>query len=214
MSWGYILTGAVIGVGAVAAAPFTGGGSVLGASTLIASLSGAGTIATAVGTSALGATGGAFLADSENAEQENITQDKIVEDKAKDSVKLEKLVKGLNSSLEKLKSHDEHFKAIIALEAVGVSCATCDGDFSEKEKRGIGKFVKGMLAQNIPKGIKEKIQSVYDNPLNINEAFKLAQDSGLELKEFDEVIQFTMKIDGVTKKEKIFFKAWKQLRTA
>ncbi|MCD5380522.1 DUF533 domain-containing protein [Candidatus Gracilibacteria bacterium] len=212
MSWGYILTGAVIGIGGVAAAPFTGGGSVLGATTLIASLSGAGTIATAVGTGVLGATGGAFLADSENTEQNNSTQDKTVEDKAKDSVKLEKLVKGLNSSLEKLESHDEHFKAIIALEAVGVSCATCDGSFSEKEKREISKFVKGMLDQKIPEDVKEKIQSVYDNPLNINEAFKLAQDSGLELEAFDDVILYTMKIDGVTEKELNFFHAWQELR--
>ena len=35
-----IILGAAIGVGAIAAAPFTGGGSVLGAATLAVSLSG------------------------------------------------------------------------------------------------------------------------------------------------------------------------------
>ena len=43
MSLGHVLMGAVIGVGAVAAAPFTGGGSLLGAATLAGSLSGVGT---------------------------------------------------------------------------------------------------------------------------------------------------------------------------
>lgn len=38
-----IILGAILGVGAVAAAPFTGGGSVLGAATLAGSLSGLGT---------------------------------------------------------------------------------------------------------------------------------------------------------------------------
>ena len=38
-----IILGAILGVGAVAAAPFIGGGSVLGAATLAASLSGFGT---------------------------------------------------------------------------------------------------------------------------------------------------------------------------
>ncbi len=42
--WGKILAGAAVGVGAVAAAPFTGGGSLLGGASLIASLTGAGTI--------------------------------------------------------------------------------------------------------------------------------------------------------------------------
>lgn len=47
--WGKVLAGVAVGVGAVAAAPFTGGGSLLGGASLIASLSGAGTIAAAVG---------------------------------------------------------------------------------------------------------------------------------------------------------------------
>ncbi len=47
--WGKILAGAAVGVGAVAAAPFTGGGSLLGAATLASSLAGAGTVAAAAG---------------------------------------------------------------------------------------------------------------------------------------------------------------------
>ena len=38
-----IILGAMLGVGAIAAAPFTGGGSVLGVATLAGSLSGLGT---------------------------------------------------------------------------------------------------------------------------------------------------------------------------
>ena len=44
-----ILGFAALGVGAVAAAPFTGGGSLLGAASLAGSLAGAGTIATTAG---------------------------------------------------------------------------------------------------------------------------------------------------------------------
>ncbi len=43
MGMGRIVLGALIGVGAVAAAPFTGGGSILGTATLSASLAGIGT---------------------------------------------------------------------------------------------------------------------------------------------------------------------------
>ena len=44
MSFWKILGGAVLGVGAIAAAPFTGGGSILGAATLASSLAGVGIV--------------------------------------------------------------------------------------------------------------------------------------------------------------------------
>ena len=50
-----ILLGAALGIGVVAAAPFTGGGSVLGAATLAGSLSGIGTGLAAVTAGIVGA---------------------------------------------------------------------------------------------------------------------------------------------------------------
>ncbi len=50
-----ILLGAALGVGAIAAVPFTGGGSVLGAATLVGSLSGVGTGLAAVTAGIVGA---------------------------------------------------------------------------------------------------------------------------------------------------------------
>ena len=50
-----ILFGAAVGIGAVAAAPFTGGGSVLGAATLAGSLSGIGTGIAAITAGVVGA---------------------------------------------------------------------------------------------------------------------------------------------------------------
>ncbi|MGL6001903.1 MAG: hypothetical protein ACRCZ4_07380, partial [Plesiomonas sp.] len=121
--WGKILTGIAVGVGAVAAAPFTGGGSLLGGVSLIASLSGAGTIATAVGAGAVGGLVGAAVADSDEEEVKQAKEKGRAEGRAESAVQMEKLLNKLSQALEKLKSHDEHFKAIIAMEAVGVSCA-------------------------------------------------------------------------------------------
>lgn len=50
-----ILLGATLGVGAIAAAPFTGGGSLLGAATLAGSLSGIGTGLAAITAGIVGA---------------------------------------------------------------------------------------------------------------------------------------------------------------
>ena len=215
MGWGKILTGAVIGVGAVAAAPFTGGGSLLGGASLLASLAGAGTIAAAAGAGLAGAAVGAAISESEEEEKEKARNEGRAEGKAEAAIETKNLEAKLMSALEKLKSHDKHFKAIIALEAVGVSCAACDGDFSEQEKEEIGEFVKGMMAQTIPDDVKEKIQKIYDSPPNIKEAFSLAKDSGIPLDIYEDMIKFVMEIDGVIKKEEVaFIRAWEQLKAA
>ena len=60
-----IILGAVLGVGAVAAAPFTGGGSVLGAATLAGSLSGLGTGLAAATAGVVGAALADGMADEE-----------------------------------------------------------------------------------------------------------------------------------------------------
>lgn len=212
--WGKILAGVAVGVGAVAAAPFTGGGSLVGGATLLSSLAGAGTIAAATGAGLTGAAVGAAMADSEEKEKENLKDEGRAEGKAEALVEMSKLENTLVSALKKLKSHDEHFKAIIALEAVGVSCAACDGDFSENEKEEIGEFVKGMLAQSIPDDVKNKIQTIYDNPPTVKEAFVLAQHSGIALDVYEDLIQFVMEIDGIKEEEKVFVQAWSQLKVA
>ncbi|MGL4764784.1 MAG: hypothetical protein ACRC2N_07120 [Aeromonas sp.] len=212
--WGKILAGVAVGIGAVAAAPFTGGGSLLGGASLIASLSGAGTIAAAVGAGAVGGVVGAAVADSDEKEKSEIKKQGIAEGRAENSLQITQLANKLSQALEQLKSHDEHFKAIIAMEAVGVSCAACDGNFSEVEKVEIGEFVKGMISQNIPKDVKEKIQSIYDNPPTVREAFLLAKNTGMPLEIYDDLIKFVMEIDGVQPEEIVFVQAWNQLKAA
>jgi hypothetical protein len=216
--WGKILAGIAVGVGAVAAAPFTGGGSLVGGATLLSSLAGAGTIAAAAGAGLTGAAVGAVMADSEEKEKEDIKNigksEGKAEGKAENLLEIKKLEKKLSEAFEHLKSHDAHFKAIIALEAVGVACAACDGDFSDDEKEEIGEFVKGMLAQSIPEDVKARIQSIYDNPPTVKEAYQLAESSGVSLDVYEDLIQFVMQIDGTKEEEKVFVQAWSQLKAA
>ncbi len=212
--WGKILAGVAIGVGAVAAAPFTGGGSLLGGASALASLAGAGTIAAATGAGLTGAVVGAVMADSDEKEKENIKNEGKAEGKAESLLEVGELEEKLLEALKNLKSHDAHFKAIIALEAVGVACAACDGDFSDNEKEEIGEFVKGMLAQGIPEDVKQKIQFIYDNPPTVKEAYILAEASGVSLDVYEDLIQFVMQIDGIKEEERIFVQAWSQLKAA
>lgn len=216
--WGKILAGVAVGVGAVAAAPFTGGGSLLGGASLIASLTGAGTIAAATGAGLAGGLLGATLAVADEEKKEEIKKKGITEGKilgkAETQVEIDKLENKLKEALTHLKSHDAHFKALIALEAVGVACAACDGDFSENEKAEIGEFVSGMLSQSIPENIKKKIQYIYDNPPTVEEAFILAQESDVEIDLYEDLIKFVMQVDGVKPEEEVFVHAWDQLKKA
>jgi hypothetical protein len=212
--WGKILAGVAVGIGAVAAAPFTGGGSLVGGATLLSSLAGAGTIAAATGAGLTGAAVGAAMADSEEKEKEDMKKQGKAEGKAESLLEIEKLEKKLIEALTNLKSHGAHFKAIIALEAVGVACAACDGDFSDNEKEEIGEFVKGMLAQSIPEDVKARIQSIYDNPPTVKEAYLLAEASGVSLDVYEDLIQFVMQIDGIKEEERVFVQAWSQLKAA
>nr|CAA6828434.1 MAG: Unknown protein [uncultured Thiotrichaceae bacterium] len=212
--WGKILAGAAVGVGAVAAAPFTGGGSLLGGASVIASLTGAGAVAAAVGAGTVGGVVGAAMAESDENEKEQLKEQGRAQGIAENKLQIEKLASKLSLALERLKSHDEHFKAIIAMEAVGVSCAVCDGDFSDNEREEIGEFVKGMIAQNIPMDVKEKIQSIYDNPPTVEEAFLLAKDSGMSPDVYEDLIRFVMDIDGIKPEEEVFVQAWNQLKAA
>lgn len=147
-------------------------------------------------------------------DEEKAKDEGRAEGKAEVKVVMEKLEEKLLHSLKILETHDEHFQAIIALEAVGVACAACDGDFSNNEKEEIGEFVKGMMAQSIPDKVKVKIQSVYDNPPTVEEAFKFAEESGIEIEVYEELVQFVMKIDGIKPEEEAFTHAWNQLKEA
>jgi len=212
--WGKILAGVAVGVGAVAAAPFTGGGSILAGATAMSSLAGAGTIAAAAGAGAVGAATGAAFAEAESDKRKAVRAEGKAEGMAVAHQQIEDLENKLTQALHHLKSSDKHFKAMIALEAVGVACAACDDDFSDAERDEIGEFVKGMLAQEIPESIKTRIQDIYDNPPTVREAFALADGSGVELSLFEELIKFVMEIDGITHEEQAFVHAWNQLKAA
>lgn len=163
----------------------------------------------------VGAAAGAAIAENEEDEKKAIRDEGKSEGKAENFLQIEMLEKQLSGALGKLKSHDEHFKAIIAMEAVGVSCAACDGEFSDQEREEIGEFVKGMIAQNVPADVKEKLQSIYDNPPTIAESFELAKESGVPLETYEDLIRFVMEIDGIIHpEEEAFVQAWNQLKAA
>jgi uncharacterized membrane protein YebE (DUF533 family) len=115
-------------------------------------------------------------------------------------------------AFNKLRENEDYFNSIYAMVAVAVACANCEGKISIEERDEIEQFINGLSSIRHPDHVKEKIQSLYEKPLNIREAFDKAKKSNLEISIFDEIINLVMHADG--KNKDAFVQAWTQLRAA
>jgi hypothetical protein len=209
-----VLGGAAIGVGAIAAAPFTGGGSLVGGASLLGSLAGVGTIAAAVGAGVAGAVVAANLDGDEEARKAGF-DDGVKHVKAEQLAEISMLKERLEKAMDSLKAAGAHFNAIVALNAVAVATAQCDGDITPDERANIELFINGLAAGAIPEAIKAKIESLYQQPPTVTEAFELAKKSGMSLSIFDEIINLVVfSDDTVHPREAAFMQAWNSLKTA
>lgn len=198
MGWGKVLGLAALGVGAVAAAPFTGGGSILAATGAAASLAGAGTAAAAVGAGAAGAYVGKKLSDMDEDE------------KRAQETKVAEYNQRAQKSEAALKEHEKHTNLILALSALGCAMANADGEISPEEIVELNEFVGGISSQEYPKHIIEQIEDMISNPPTFNEAMEhLTKVDSIEYPELRNFLVMVMESDGVKhKKEEIFLKAF------
>lgn len=200
MGFGKMLGLAGLGIAAVAAAPFTGGGSILAATGAAASLAGAGTVAAAAGAAAVGATAGAVLSRKEE-EEEREKRREIAEANLK-AEKAESVVK----------AHEEHSNLILALTALGVAMANADGNISEDEIAELNEFVGGISSDAYPQHIIDEINRLIENPPTFNEAMKyLEKVNAVEYNEIRNILVLVMEADGkVENEERGFLYAFDQ----
>lgn len=205
MGLGKVLGLAALGVGAIAAAPFTGGGSILGAATIGASLAGAGTIAAAAGAGAAGAAVGIALSRKEE-EEDRIKNAKIAEL----NQKAEKLEQEIKKAIEQFKGDKEYFNYIIAATAIGMSVANADGEISEEELTEINEFVGGIASSEYPTFVKNAINRLTDNPPSFNEAMQyLEKVNKSNYESIRSLIEIVIEADGyIHEKEKAFLAAF------
>ncbi len=198
MGWGKILGLAALGVGAVAAAPFTGGGSLLGAATLAGSLGTAGAVAGAAGAGAAGAYAGKKLSDMDENEKKE-QESKIAEYNQK-----------AQKAEAALKEHEKHTNLILALSALGCAMANADGDISPEEIIELNEFVGGISSQGYPTHIVEQIEDMISNPPTFNEAMAhLSKVDSIEYPDLRNFLVMIMESDDVShKKEEAFLKAF------
>ena len=202
MSFWNILGGAALGVVAIAALPIAGP---VGAVACVGSgLAAAGT----------GAVAGAVKNELDKDDKKATYEEGKNKGKAESAAEIDELKNELSNAFNKLETMDEYWNALIAMTAVGVAVAECDGDFSDNEREEISTFVHGMMASSdVPDKVKSKLDDIYNNPPQMVVAFKLAKESKIDMEVFDDIIYIVMHADGVKKEEEAFVNSWKTLKS-
>lgn len=202
MSFWKVLGGAAAGVACVVALPIAGP---VGAVTAIGA-------AVAAGTGA--AAGGIASAVDDSEEQAERRGEKKAT--ARYEQKYDKLASAFEDAKKRLDETDDYFNLLIAMEAVGLACAACDGEVAPEERQEIDEFIAGVASSELPSHVKEKIEDIANNPPSVTTAFELAKRVGLDSYElFDEIIEVVMHADGrIHQDEKAFQNAWNELVAA
>jgi uncharacterized membrane protein YebE (DUF533 family) len=165
MSTGKIIGGVLIGVGAIAAAPFTGGGSLFAAGvSLSAALGGSAAIGAAVGAGALGGAAGAGIAYKEKQDNR----------KANDNHFKEGMKSGSNRTKQKfstiLKTQKERDKLMLLSIKIGVYVSKIDGHIDPRELAEIEKLSL-FINHNptTPEFIKKEVQKIIKSDISFKE---------------------------------------------
>ena len=128
---------------------------------------------------------------------------------------IDALKKELSTAFDNLSSMDEYWDAIVAIEAVAVSSASSDKDFSDAERKTIKEFVQKINPnKEVPSEVQEKIEALYANPLPLNKAFLLAKETKVEMSVFEDILEVVMHTDGVKFEEKVVLHAWHAFKEA
>ena len=147
---GKILVGAFIGVGAIAAAPFTGGGSVLAGASLASSLLGAGGVA-AIASIAGGAAGAAVQKAEDNSKEKDVRN-------AKTSSFEDGMKEGKKETVEEIMKFADFYLATTAL---SYYFARCDGEISEEEELEIEHDLDAIIKNiDIPAPVRQKLLEI------------------------------------------------------
>jgi hypothetical protein len=197
----YATGGLVVGVAAVAAAPFTGGGSILGVTTLATSLAGTAAVAGAATAGVAGASAGFYAARREDEESENLKTEL-----SKQAIKVDELTNKVMKASETFQGDREYFNYIIGLTAIGLAMANVDGNIADEELCEIQEFIGGIANSNYPEWVKNAIDYLGENPPNLMTAMQyIAKINPSNYDSIRALMELVMLADGVEHPREIAF---------
>lgn len=190
---GKCVLGATIGVVAIAAVPFTGGGSLLGGASLAASLTGAGAVAGIAGVA--GAAGGAAIQGVEDVKKAKQIKE------AKRYAFLDGINKGKEMTVEQIQKFADF---CLATTALSFWIARCDGEVDEKEMLEL-QFDLDSIKKNmdLPDAIKNELAKISVNEkISFDDVKKYLDKVSVEtLKELEADIEEIVLANGEISKE-------------
>ncbi|MGL5675855.1 MAG: TerB family tellurite resistance protein [Cellulosilyticaceae bacterium] len=203
MGLGKVILGATIGVGAIAAAPFTGGGSLFAGASLAASLAGAGTIAAAVGAGVAGAVAGVVANEMEEGsrnEERTAAKADGFEDglkKGEENVKAE-----VNRVLNDIKKRDDF---LIGLTAFCYAVANCDGEIASAEMDELDYYLNIIkINSTLSPAVKGELTRVKNNKADFkNITNKLDKIDVEDLSSFTEILESIISADNQLSPEEV-----------
>jgi len=204
MSW-KIFAGIGVGIGAVALAPFTGGGSIAGAIALGEALTVGGAITGAV----VGGVAGAVISDNDDNKVKNAKEQGRQEGKAEASIEISKLKETLTILHRKNGATNDYFETLIAMESIAVATIAYNNINTMTKQEEISDLLRSLSNDTLPKQIKMKIDNIYRKPPEIEDALRLAKKSNLDIETCQYIILLTSELCN-TNNDK-FLTEWKKL---
>lgn len=200
---GYTVGTAGAFVAAVVAAPIAGAvGTITVAGACIAGGSGA-------------LVGGAVSCfdDSEEQAYKKGRNDGVKTSKAAADIQLGQMRERLLASLAYIEGCENYFNSIVSVTAVAVSSISACREVSMQERTQLELFLAGNLSDELPDYIRHKINSIFDVPPSIADAYELAKKNKLPMNAYDEVIEFAMAVVVASDDEvALVSRAWDQLK--
>jgi len=212
MGYWKMLAGAAIGVGAIAAAPFTGGGSVLGAATLLGSLSGAGALAAGAGVA--GAAAGAALAKKDEKKYDNARKEGYQEAAAEYSLQMVEFQVKLTEMMTDIANREQF---IVTAFALGICCAYADGRICNTELDELDYLVSGIgTSEMLSSSTKKQIMTMKMYPPKLVDVWALMRKHNFDTKQhiemFSTIVELVVHADEMeTPEEREFIERWNSL---
>lgn len=184
---GYCASGVAVGVAAVALAPFTGGGSVLGAASLAGSLLGA--EALAVGAAVVGGAAGAAAgvagdAATEASRQSDINQGRN-EERARHTAEMYALKHQVTAMVDQIANRDQF---IVAAFGLGIACASISRKLTDNLMEELDWLICGIGTRaQLPAITQNKISEMRSNPPSTNSAKALIKKHAFTSNEHEEI---------------------------
>lgn len=208
MGFWKVFAGAAIGVGAIAAAPFTGGVSVLGAARVLGTMSAAKAVTVGV------RTGVEMVKKNSERKYNQAREDGYRLAKAENILEMDQLKEQLSEMMSDISKREQF---IVTAFALGISCAYADGHVCNTEMDELDSLVVGIgSSQILSETTKKQIIEIQMTPPNLSTVWDMIKRHNFvterHLTMFSTVVEIVVQADNMeTPEEREFIERWYNL---